>query len=365
MGTRIWYGGLRSRFDGIAAPADTVGMTTWFSNPRAREWTAPPTRDEARGFHEAMTAYTPTPLVDVPELAAELGVGRLLVKDESSRLGLPAFKVLGASWACHQVIARQPGAHLVTATDGNHGRAVARMARELGTGATIFVPMHMLESTAARIASEGADVVRVDGDYDDAVAAAAEFAAADPGRALVQDTAWDGYVEVPAWIVEGYETLVAEVDAALGRRPDLVAVPVGVGSLAQAVVTHYRQPDSATRVLSVEPETAAGILASLAAGAPTSVPTSGTVMAGLNCGTVSESAWPILRDGCDAAISVSDAAALRASDDLHALGISSGPSGAATLAGVRSALGDPDRRAELGLPDDAVVVVLSTEGRAS
>ena len=272
--------------------------------------------------------------------------------------------MLGASWACHQVIARQPGAHLVT-----HGRQPRSGGgagqRELRNGRNGLRADAHARVDGRRIASEGADVVRVDGDSDDAVAAAAEFAAVDPGRALVQDTGWDGYVEVPAWIVEGYETLVAEVDAALGRRPDLVAVPVGVGSLAQAVVTHYRQPDSPTLVLSVEPETAAGILASLTAGAPTSVSTSGTVMAGLNCGTVSESAWPILRDGCDAAIAVPDTAALRASDDLNALGISSGPSGAATLAGVRAALGDPDRRADLDLPDDAVVVVLSTEGRAS
>jgi diaminopropionate ammonia-lyase len=206
--------------------------------------------------------------------------------------------------------------------------------------------------------------VWVDDDYDAAVRCAAEFADERSGRALVQDTAWDGYEQVPAWIVEGYQTLLNEVDAQLGGPPDLVAVPVGVGSLAEAVVRHYRRPSLAhPSVLSVEPGTAACVLASLAADRPITVPTGVTVMAGLNCGTISSSAWPVLRAGCDAAVAVSDEEALRAVADLDRLGVSSGPSGAATLAGVRAALTDPERRAALDLDDDAVVVLLSTEGQ--
>jgi diaminopropionate ammonia-lyase len=197
------------------------------------------------------------------------------------------------------------------------------------------------------------------------VDAAAAFAEERPGRALVQDTAWNGYERVPAWIVEGYQTLLAEVDVQLRARPDLVAVPVGVGSLAEAVVRHYRRPGAAhPAVLAVEPDTAACVLASLTADNPTTVPTAATVMAGLNCGTVSSSAWPVLRAGCDAAVAVSDEEALRAVADLDALGVCSGPSGAATLAGVRGALAHPERRATLGIGDDAVVVLLSTEGQA-
>jgi len=226
------------------------------------------------------------------------------------------------------------------------------------------VPAVMLPQAAACIAGEGAQVVWVDGDYDAAVRRAAEFADAQPGRALVQDTAWDGYEEVPAWIVEGYQTLLEEVDAQLGGAPDLVVVPVGVGSLAEAVVRHYRRPGAAhPRVLLVEPDTAACALASLTAGRPVTVPTAATVMAGLNCGTVSSSAWPVLRAGCDAAVAVSDDQALRAVGDLGRLGVSSGPSGAAALAGVRAALTGPGRRAALDLGDDTVVVLLSTEGR--
>jgi diaminopropionate ammonia-lyase len=285
-------------------------------------------------------------------------VGAVWVKDESSRLGLPAFKALGASWACHRVLERAPGSRLVTATDGNHGRAVARMARLAGVDATVFVPEVTSVEVEGRIGGEGAQVVRVAGDYDEAVRQAAAFVEADAHSALVQDTAWPGYEEVPAWIVEGYDTLLVEVDEQLGRAPDLVAVPVGVGSLAEGVVRHYRAPGGPRPIiLSVEPTTAACLLASLLQRRSVTVPTGSTVMAGLNCGTVSSGAWPILRDGCDAAVAVEDAAALRAVEDLGQFGLSSGPSGAAALAGVRAAAG------ELELGGDAVVVLLSTEGR--
>ena len=113
-------------------------MTSWYCSPAARRWTCPAGPADTLAFHRSLPGYEPTPLVPVPALATELGVGRVLVKDESSRLGLPAFKVLGASWACQQVLAEQPGAMLVTATDGNHGRAVARMAAHLGVGATVY-----------------------------------------------------------------------------------------------------------------------------------------------------------------------------------------------------------------------------------
>jgi diaminopropionate ammonia-lyase len=190
-----------------------IRMTLWYSSPTARDWTGPFVPSDAHAFHRSLPGYAPTPLVPVPEVATELRVGRVLVKDESSRLGMPAFKVLGASWACRQVLEHRPGVMLVTATDGNHGRAVARMAAHFGVEATVFVPNLMLRETAARIAEEGAKVVWVDGSYDAAVRRAAEFAHEQPDRALVQDTAWDGYERVPAWIVEGYQTLLEEVDA--------------------------------------------------------------------------------------------------------------------------------------------------------
>jgi diaminopropionate ammonia-lyase len=318
-------------------------VNTWYCAGGARNWSSPTSTTDAVEFHRTLPGYAATPLIDLSALADELRVGQVLVKDESSRLGLPAFKVLGASWACQQVQDRAPGVALVAATDGNHGRAVARMAAHFGVGATVFVPAVMLAETADRIAGEGASVIRVDGDYDEAVRQAAAHADEHAGRALVQDTAWDGYTEVPEWIVQGYRTLLHEVDAQLaaqGTAADLVAVPVGVGSLAEAVVRHYRQAARPRpRVLSIEPETAACVLASLHSGRAMTVPTADTVMAGLNCGTVSASAsaWPVLRAGLDAAVAVTDDDALRAVADLGRLDVSSGPCGAATLAGVRAA----------------------------
>ena len=168
---------------------------------------------------------------------------------------------------------------------------------------------------------------------------------------------------MPQWVVDGYETLPDEVDESLGAAPDLVVVLVGVGSLAQAVVTHYRRPGTGgCRILSVEPDTAAGILASLQAGEPTSVPTADTIMAGLNCGTVSVAARPVLRRGLDAAISVHDDEARTAVTDLATEGVSAGPCGAATLAGLTAYLGRSGARDAIDLPDDAIVVLLSTEG---
>ena len=324
----------------------------WLARPGARSWScgsSAPVRDgEVRAYHASLPGSAPTPLAEVPALAAELGAGRVFVKDESARLGLPAFKVLGASWAVRQVLARHgpggtapppgvaglralaagwPDLVLVTATDGNHGRAVARMARLCGAPARVFVPAVTEPATRAAIAAEGAEVVQVAGGYDEAVAAARQWAQDRPTAALVQDTAWPGYEQVPGWIVEGYSTLFAELDAQLAAAragpPALVAVPVGVGSLAQAAVVHYRsaveqdgvtgegcpgrgqnsaprEPSSVTAVLSVEPVAAACLLASLRAGTRVSIPTAGTVMAGLNCGTVSSLAWPVLASGLDA-----------------------------------------------------------------
>ncbi|MFZ3565819.1 pyridoxal-phosphate dependent enzyme [Streptomyces sp. BH097] len=343
----------------------------WIDRPGARAWRCAPAPADVRAFHAALPGYAPTPLTELPELAEEMEVGRVLVKDESSRLGLPAFKALGASWAVHRALAGARGPiTLVTATDGNHGRAVARTARLLGHRAHVLVPRGVHPGAVAAVAAEGAEVTEVPGTYDEAVRRAADAAEA-PGRVLVQDTAWPGYERIPGWIVEGYSTLCAEVDEQLGtQEPDLVVVPVGVGSLAQAVVTHYRsrRRGHAPALLSVEPESAACVLESLTRGEPTSVTTGDTGMAGLNCGTPSTLAWPYLAAGLDAAVAVRDTDSARAAVRLADLGVSSGPCGAAPLAGLRAALTGPGaekRRAALGLGPASLVVLLSTEGSAA
>jgi diaminopropionate ammonia-lyase len=376
-----------------------AGPGSWYSRPAARQWECAPPDPAASAFHAGLPGYRPTKLTELPAMARELGVGRVFVKDESTRLGLPAFKVLGASWGVAQVLAasaapadaggaaagltvaalrRAAADHpveLVTATDGNHGRAVAWMGRLLGLKARVFVPRVVPAEASAAIAAEGATVTVVDGPYDRAVELAAAHAAAGQRRALVQDTAWPGYERVPGWIVEGYGTLLREVDAQLAEHglpgPDLVGVPVGVGSLAQAVVAHYRsrpprRGTSAPAVLSVEPDTAACLLASLHNGASWSVPTADTVMVGLNCGTPSSLAWPVLAAGLDAATAVPDRAAVRAAADLGRLGVPAGPCGAAPLAGARAALTGPGaggRRDGLSVTSSSVLVLLSTEGK--
>ncbi len=240
-----------------------------------------------------MNGYAPTPLVELPTLAAELRVGRVLVKDESARLGLPAFKILGVSWAVQRVLeTRVPGA-LVTASDGNHGRALARVAAQHGLAARVYLPEGVHPAASAAIKAEGATVIDVTGSYDVAVAAAAADARANHGT-LVQDTAWPGYEQIPGWIAEGYLTLFAELDDQLTVAPSLIIIPVGVGSLAQAAVTHYRRPglSVAPALLTVEPDSAACLLDSLAHDEMRTVATGTTIMTGLNCGTLSRSAWP-------------------------------------------------------------------------
>ena len=244
-------------------------MTSWYCSPAARGWTCPPGSAEAHAFHRSLPGYAPTPLVSVPALAPNSGSGRVLVKDESSRLGLPAFKVLGASWACHQVLAEHPGAMLVTATDGNHGRAVARMAAHFGVEATVFVPGVMRPETAARIADEGATVVWVDGDYDDAVRGPRPFAADSPAAPWSRTPPGTATSRCPPGSSRVTRRCWTRSTTQLGAAPDLVAVPVGVGSLAEAVVRHYRRPAAPhPSVLSVEPDTAACVLASLTAAPP-------------------------------------------------------------------------------------------------
>ncbi|MFI6680630.1 pyridoxal-phosphate dependent enzyme [Kribbella sp. NPDC050470] len=325
----------------------------WYDNPTARSWRTAPPPDEVLAFHQSLPGYRPTPLTPVPSVAAELGVGQVLVKDESQRLGLPAFKALGAWWAIHRALQDHAGpVELVTATDGNHGRAVARRATRLGLPSHVFVPDVVSDAAIDAIRSEGATVTVVPDNYDAAVAEAASYSD-DPGRLLIQDSAWPGYEVVPQHIVDGYSTLFREIDV----QPDLVVVPMGVGSIAQAAVTHYRSGPLTPAVLGVEPASASCVTTSLLAGELVTVPTGKTVMAGLNCGTASTLAYPVLRSGLDYAVTVDDDEALQAVDDLAAAGISSGASGAATLAGLRAA------RDRLQLRPDSTVILISTEAR--
>ncbi len=315
-------------------------------NPRARQAVdlgafGPPDRAPL-AFHRSLDGYAPTPLRSAPGLAELLGVGDVYVKDESSRLGLPSYKVLGASWAIARTVAGlgddRPRT-LVAATDGNHGRAVAHMAALRGWPARIYVPADMVPARVEGIAAEGAQVVVVDGGYDDAVDLAAAQASDD--TLVISDTAYPGYTDVPRWVSDGYSTIFWEIDDALAERglapPTVVAVQMGVGALAAAVVRRYRSglDDPPPLLVGVEPVGSECVLASVAAGELVEVPgPHRSIMAGLNCGRASPVAWPLVSAGIDVFLAVPDDLARQAMRDLAAQGVVAGESGAAGLAGL-------------------------------
>ena len=314
----------------------------------------PAPSDEAITFHRALPGYAPTPVHRL-----ETGAGSVDIKDESKRLGLPAFKILGASWAAERLLRDEPGVRmLVAASAGNHGRAVARVAKLRGLDCRVFLPRRALTVRREAIAAEGAEVVVVDGSYEDAVAAA-ERAATQDGAALVADV---GENRTAAWVIDGYATLFAE--AAAQTAYDVLLVPVGVGSLAAAAARHGAQVGAL--VVGVEPVTAACLAASLATGKPTSVPTPGTTMAGLDCADVSPAAWPSLRRGIAGTVAVTDEEAAAAMRELDGAGLAIGESGASTLAGLRALLEDDDcrpLRERLGVDSSKRVLLVASEGR--
>ena len=358
---------------------------------------APPPQVEVRGLHERLPDYAPTPLVELPELAASHGVGRVLVKAEVERMGLPSFKILGASWATYRVVAALLAAdgvdveawssidelaelvadelgrlRFVTATDGNHGRAVAHMARLLGADATVLVPDGTADARIDAIAGEGAEVVVVDGTYDDAVAQSASLA--DERTLVISDTSWPGYEGPPRWVVEGYSTIFGELDEQLRAagvdRPDVVVVPLGVGALGAAAAGHYRAPGrrwtgraegDLPMLVGVEPDDAACVMAAVDAGEVVEVPgPHRSIMAGLNCGFASPIALPVVRAGFSAFVTVDDDRAAAALRTLADAGLDVGETGAAALAGLSALVAE--HSTAFPVPNDATVVLLATEG---
>jgi diaminopropionate ammonia-lyase len=347
---------------------------------------SPPAGDARRtlAFHRSIPGYEATPLIDVDAFALRLGVGRVVVKDETSRLGLPAFKMLGASWATHRLLCDRLGLDpgtvsfdqllvavaglsdlvLVAATDGNHGRAVARMARVLGVGAEIYVPEGTARARIDSIEDEGATVTEVDGTYDEAVRRSATRS--DEHHLVVSDTSWPGYEDVPRWVIEGYATIFAEVDDQLGgASPDAVVIQMGVGALASATAAHYRQVDrpSDLWLLGVEPESADCVLASVRAGEVTEVPgPHRSIMAGLNCGLPSLVAFPVVAATFDAFVAIGDEDAKAAMRAFADIGIVAGETGAAGLAGVEAVMHDEAARQATPLGPDSTVLLICTEG---
>jgi diaminopropionate ammonia-lyase len=361
-------------------------MAVCFENPRRVVPGSPaPAGDVAPSFHRALDGYAPTPLTALPDVAASVGVGELWVKDESSRFGLPSYKVLGASYATARLLAqragvagewrdiervarraRELGLRLVAPTDGNHGRAVAWMARRFGLRAVIFFPAGTADARLEAVESEGAEFVVVDGGYVETYLAAARYCGEE--EVLVTDFSLDGTEESPRWTIDGYATIFWELqeqvaEAAAGPI-DLVAVQVGAGALAAATTRWTAGLDPAPVVVSVEPRTSACLDAALRAGEWLHID-AGTesVMAGLNCDAISRAAFPELQAGVDISMTIDDAAARAAVRLLADCGIPAGESGAAGLAGLAElrSLGCRAHGADLRLDGTATALVIVTE----
>lgn len=321
---------------------------------------------EAREAVSRWEGYAPTPLRSLPAIAAECGVSQVLYKDEGFRFGLRSFKALGGAYAVER-LARESGdpseLTVTCATDGNHGRAVAWGARRAGARAVIYVHEGVSEGRAQAIRSYGAEVRREGAHYDASVRASAE-AARENGWSIVSDTSWPGYEDTPRAVMQGYSILAMEVEEQ-GGRPTHVFVQGGVGGLAAGVLSWRWERYGADRPVMtvVEPETAACLLESAAAGRWTAAEGDlDTIMAGLACGEPSLLAWSILDTGADAFMAIPDEAAARTMRDLAALGVVGGESGVAGLAGFRIAARDAAMREALGLGAQSRVLLYGTEG---
>ncbi|MCC8057271.1 diaminopropionate ammonia-lyase [Cloacibacillus sp.] len=355
----------------------------------------------ARAFHESFPQYKVTPLAELKELAKFYGIKDLFIKDESYRFGLNAFKVLGGSFAMARYISKLTGRPIeeltydvltspelkketgditfFSATDGNHGRGVAWAANKLGQKSVIMMPKGSQKARFDNIRKEGAVTTIEEFNYDDCVRKAAKAAGETHGGVIVQDTAWEGYEEIPAWIMQGYGTMAMEADQqfseAAKEAPSHVFVQAGVGSLAGAVVGYFanRYPENPPTFVVVESDQADCLYKSACAGDGGIRIVDGdmqTIMAGLACGEPNTSSWQILKDKVAAFVSVPDWVA---ANGMRVLGaplagdprVVSGESGAAPAGFLYSLMTDESLaplRERLGINEKSRILLFSTEG---
>ncbi|MBX4259405.1 diaminopropionate ammonia-lyase [Clostridium estertheticum] len=354
---------------------------------------------KVRSFHKSFLEYKVTPLHSLKELSKELGVSNIWVKDESYRFGLNAFKVLGGSYAVGKYLANKlnmdiselsfeklrskeikeklGGITFVTATDGNHGRGIAWAAKQLGQKSVVFMPKGSSEVRLNNIRKEGAEASITNLNYDDAVRLANKYADEHNG-VMVQDSAWEGYTDIPTWIMQGYATLIDEAIEQIKEGGDIlthVFLQAGVGSFAGSIQGYLAAEFGADRPITtiVEPNEAACIFNSIKEkdGKPHAV--TGympTIMAGLACGEPNIVSFGILRDYADMYISCPDYVSARG---MRMLGnplkgdpkVISGESGAVCLGMVSLILGDDNLKEiseKLKLNKDSKILVISTEG---
>lgn len=336
-------------------------------------------------------AHKPTPLHALPALAKRLGVGELRVKDESQRFGFGAFKALGGVLAVYNVLSGAVGeAHhantsfkevmegrhrditggfvFATASSGNHGRSVAAGARLFGNRCVVFLPKFTSAEKEAAIRARGAEVIRVDGDYDTAVAECRRQSEKN-GWTIISDTSWEGYEDVPRSVMRGYTVLVHEIAEQWRVAPTHVFVQAGVGGLAAAVIG-YLWAVSEVRPLSivVEPASADCWFQSNLAGKPTLASgNADTAMGGLACREISPVTWPVIGEGADWFMTIEEDQVLPARRLFaHPMNgdpaIQSGPSGCAGLAGLTRVCTDEAAFKALGLGPQARVLLINSEG---
>ncbi len=351
------------------------------------------TANSVFNFHSSLPNYSSTPLVKLSSLAGYLGIKEILVKDESKRFDLNAFKVLGASYAIakylgellelkdddltfNKILDKQSMyKHItfVTATDGNHGRAVAWSAKLFGCKSVVYMPLGSSPSRLEAIKSYGAEASITSQNYDETVNYANQKAQ-EEGWILIQDTAWEGYEKVPLHIMQGYFTLVTEyLSQEKNIWPTHVFVQAGVGSLAAAILAHLCNLSDRTmpKFIVVEAQGAPCLFESKRKNELSTVKGDlPTIMVGLACGKPSHTAWEILKSAASAFIICSDDIARRGMRVLgNPLGadqrIVSGESGSVTLGALFEILSNKDFykiKEELNLNADSTVLLFSTEG---
>ena len=352
--------------------------------------------EEVRRFHRSFPMYAPTPLAVLPETAKMLGIGEIYVKDESHRFGLNAFKVLGGSYAMGNILAKRLGKPLsetgyavltapetrntlgditfITATDGNHGRGVAWTANTLGQKSVVHMPKGSAEERLNNIRACGAHADIIDGNYDDAVRLSRKEAE-ENGWVIVQDTSWEGYEEIPAWIMEGYCTMGLEAYEQLPQKPTHIFLQAGVGSMAGAIAALFASiyQEDRPKIIIVEPNNADCFYRTAKADDGNLHTVTGdmqTIMAGLACGEPCHLAWEILKDCADHFIAFPDWAAAKGMRILgNPLGrddrVISGESGASAFGCMAAILTQPELaeiKQELELTETSRVLFFSTEG---
>ena len=367
---------------------------------KAKELFSIETARKAMKFHREIPGYRMTPLRALPNLAQMLGIGGIYIKDEAQRLELNSFKVLGGSYAISRYIQKKLGLtdeettydYLVSdechkrlgditfaaATDGNHGRGIAWASMKLRHKCVIYVHKDTSQARIDAIRRYGAQVTVIDGNYDDAVRQIADDAAQN-GWTIISDTSWDGYTEIPTWIMQGYTTMLLESQEQLSgmgiTRPTHVIVQAGVGALAASVIGFYASlfPENPPVFIVVEPDKAACVFASIKANDGQCHSVKGeldTIMAGLACGDPSPIAFDILSHNADFFLSVPDYVAARGMRILSCPlrgdpFMISGESGAVPLGALYSLLtekGDEELREKMKLDKNSLVFMVNTEG---